>query len=69
MRICIAGIVMVVRGKNQIGGPGIHGAQGLPQHAAGWDSGAGLSGGMGGWAKLNSDYAEQMITWLKKTLK
>ncbi len=25
--------------------------------------------GMGGWAKLNSDYAEQMITWLRKTLK
>jgi alpha-L-fucosidase 2 len=25
--------------------------------------------GMGGWAKLNSDYAAQMIAWLKKTLK
>lgn len=25
--------------------------------------------GMGGWAKLNSDYAAQMIVWLKKTLK
>lgn len=25
--------------------------------------------GMGGWAKLNSDYAAQMIEWLKKTLK
>lgn len=25
--------------------------------------------GMGGWAKLNSDYAQQMIAWLKKTLK
>jgi alpha-L-fucosidase 2 len=25
--------------------------------------------GMGGWAKLNSDYAAQMINWLKKTLK
>ena len=25
--------------------------------------------GMGGWSKLNSDYAQQMITWLKKTLK
>jgi alpha-L-fucosidase 2 len=25
--------------------------------------------GMGGWAKLNSDYAAQMIDWLKKTLK
>lgn len=24
--------------------------------------------GMGGWAKLNSDYAAQMIAWLKKTL-
>lgn len=25
--------------------------------------------GMGGWAKLNSDYAAQMIAWLRKTLK
>lgn len=25
--------------------------------------------GMGGWAKLNSDYATQMIDWLRKTLK
>jgi len=25
--------------------------------------------GMGGWAKLNSDYAAQMIAWLKRTLK
>jgi alpha-L-fucosidase 2 len=25
--------------------------------------------GMGGWAKLNSDYARQMIAWLRKTLK
>ena len=25
--------------------------------------------GMGGWAKLNSDYQEQMIAWLKKVLK
>lgn len=25
--------------------------------------------GMGGWAKLNSDYAQQMIAWLRKTLK
>lgn len=25
--------------------------------------------GMGGWAKLNSDYAAQMVAWLKKTLK
>jgi len=25
--------------------------------------------GMGGWAKLNSDYASQMVAWLKKTLK
>lgn len=25
--------------------------------------------GMGGWAKLGSDYAAQMIAWLKKTLK
>jgi acetyl esterase/lipase len=25
--------------------------------------------GMGGWAKLNSDYATQMIKWLRKTLK
>jgi len=25
--------------------------------------------GMGGWAKLNSDYQEQLIAWLKKTLK
>ncbi len=25
--------------------------------------------GMGAWAKLGSDYQEQMITWLKKTLK
>jgi dipeptidyl aminopeptidase/acylaminoacyl peptidase len=25
--------------------------------------------GMGGWAKLNSDYAERMIEWLRKTLK
>ena len=25
--------------------------------------------GMGGWEKLHSDYAAQMITWLKKTLK
>ncbi len=25
--------------------------------------------GMGGWSKLNSNYAEQMIAWLKKTLK
>lgn len=25
--------------------------------------------GMGGWSKLNSDYAEQMIAWLRKTLK
>jgi hypothetical protein len=24
---------------------------------------------MGGWAKLNSDYAAQMIAWLNKTLK
>ena len=25
--------------------------------------------GMGGWAKLNSDYTTQMIAWLKRTLK
>ena len=25
--------------------------------------------GMGGWAKLNSNYAAQMIEWLRKTLK
>ncbi len=25
--------------------------------------------GMGGWAKLNSHYAAQMIAWLNKTLK
>jgi len=25
--------------------------------------------GMGGWAKLNSDYVERMIEWLRKTLK
>jgi alpha-L-fucosidase 2 len=25
--------------------------------------------GMGGWAKLNSDYIEQLITWLHKELK
>jgi alpha-L-fucosidase 2 len=25
--------------------------------------------GMGGWSKLNSDYAEQMIAWVRKTLK
>jgi acetyl esterase len=25
--------------------------------------------GMGGWAKLNSDYAAQMIAWLRQTLK
>lgn len=25
--------------------------------------------GMGGWAKLNSDYAARMIDWLLKTLK
>ena len=25
--------------------------------------------GMGGWAKLDSDYAAQMIAWLRKTLK
>ena len=25
--------------------------------------------GMGGWAKLNSDYARQMIAWLRKTLR
>jgi alpha-L-fucosidase 2 len=25
--------------------------------------------GMGGWAKLNSDYAAQMIAWLRETLK
>lgn len=25
--------------------------------------------GMGGWAKLNSDYAAQMVAWLKTTLK
>ncbi|MEZ5387923.1 MAG: prolyl oligopeptidase family serine peptidase, partial [Prosthecobacter sp.] len=24
--------------------------------------------GMGGWEKLNSDYAAQMIAWLRKTL-
>lgn len=24
--------------------------------------------GMGGWAKLNSNYAAQMIAWLRKTL-
>jgi len=24
--------------------------------------------GMGGWDKLGSDYKEQMIMWLKKTL-
>ncbi len=29
----------------------------------------GGSHGMGGWSKLNSDYAEQMIAWLRKTLK
>lgn len=25
--------------------------------------------GMGGWAKLNSDYAAQMIAWLRVALK
>ena len=25
--------------------------------------------GMGGWQKLGSDYQEQMIAWLRKTLK
>jgi dipeptidyl aminopeptidase/acylaminoacyl peptidase len=25
--------------------------------------------GMGGWDKLKSDYREQMVAWLKKTLK
>lgn len=30
---------------------------------------AGGTHGMGGWAKLNSDYAARMIAWLKKTLK
>jgi alpha-L-fucosidase 2 len=29
---------------------------------------AGGAHGMGGWSKLNSDYAEQMIAWLKKQL-
>ena len=25
--------------------------------------------GMGGWAKLGSDYQERLIEWLRKTLK